>query len=88
MSKTKHSHTQVVIEPKDIAMQELFVTSAVESRKGRVQNNISKTFLLRTYDEYDELLLIRNYFQQRRQTTDDRHTNIKWTYLVDVSAPA
>lgn len=88
MSKTKHSHTQVVIEPKDIAMQELFVTSAVESRKGRVQNNISKTFLLRTHDEYDELLLIGNYFQQRRQITDDRHTNIKWTYLVDVSAPA
>lgn len=85
MSKTKQSHTQVVIEPKDIAMQKLFVTSAVESRKGRVQNNISKTFLLRTYDE---LLLIRNYFQQRRQTTDDRHTNIRWTYLVDVSAPA
>lgn len=88
MSKTKHSHTQVVIEPKDIAMQKLFVTSALESRKGRVQNNISKTFLLRTHDEYDELLLIGNYFQQRRQTTDDRHTNINWTYLVDVSAPA
>lgn len=75
MSKTKHSHTQVVIEPKDIAMQKLFVTSAVESPKGRVQNNISKTFLLRTYDEYDELVLIRNYFQQRRQTTDTQTSN-------------